>query len=71
MADEADIANDYINQAISSAMDKRLQNKTTSNGSKHCLDCGDVIPVARQRLGFKLCLECAEESERRRSLFAE
>lgn len=71
MADEADIANDYIAQAISSALNKRQQNSNTQLVSKNCADCGEEIPIARRSLGFKLCFECAEESERRKSLFVD
>lgn len=69
MADEADIANDYITHAISSALDKRPQ-VAIKVGAKECRDCGEAIPTARRQLGFQLCIECAEETERRKSLFA-
>lgn len=69
MADEADIANEYLTRAISDALDKRLQNNTPKMGAKVCKECGEAIPVARRQLGFALCVECAEESERRNSLF--
>lgn len=70
MADEADIANECIMNAISSALDKRPQNIPTKMGAKECRECGEAIPVARRQLGFQLCVECAEETERRKSLFA-
>lgn len=69
MADLADIANDDIMNAISSALDKRPQTHAKI-GAKECRDCGEAIPVARRQLGFQLCIECAEETERRKSLFA-
>lgn len=71
MADEADIANDYITNAISSALDKIQQNNKVKLGAKLCKECGDAIPLARRQLGFQLCVPCAEESERRGSLFGE
>jgi RNA polymerase-binding transcription factor DksA len=71
MADEADIANDYITNAISSALTNRQQNITTRIGSKTCKECDELIPSERRQLGFQLCIECAEETERRKSLFAD
>lgn len=72
MADEADIANDYleyITNVISSALDKKPQ-INAKLGPKECKDCGEAIPAARRQLGFQRCIECAEETERRKSLFA-
>jgi RNA polymerase-binding transcription factor DksA len=71
MADEEDIANDYITNAITSALQNRQQNAKTRIGSKNCRECGEVIPLERYQLGFQLCIECAAETERRKSLFAE
>lgn len=71
MADEADIANDYINNEVSRALSKIRQSSGEKSGSKVCKDCGEKIPDARRKLGFHLCIECAEESERRKSLFAD
>jgi len=71
MADEADIANDYITNAISNALNKIQQNNKVKIGSKECRDCGETIPLARRQLGFQQCVECAEASERRGSLFGD
>lgn len=30
----------------------------------HCLDCGELIPEARQAHGFSTCVDCAELAER-------
>jgi len=70
MADEADIANDLIANEVSSALSKMRQDTIVKMGPKECIECGEIIPMARRQLGFKLCLECARESERRKSLFA-
>jgi RNA polymerase-binding transcription factor DksA len=70
MADEADIANDFIDNEVSRALGRIRQSATESSGSKVCADCGEDIPVARRKLGFKLCVQCAEDAERRGSLFA-
>ena len=69
MADEADIANDYITNAISHALDKWQQNNSKP-GAKQCIDCGEDIPEARRTLGLSRCIDCATELERRGSLFA-
>ncbi len=71
MADEADIANDLIANEVLSVLNKMRQDGAIKLGPKDCMECGESIPMARRRLGFKLCVECAGESERRRALFAD
>jgi RNA polymerase-binding transcription factor DksA len=74
VADEADIANDYITSitnAISSALVNRQQSTKPLLGSKLCRDCDELIPIERRQLGFQLCVECATETERRKSLFTD
>jgi phage/conjugal plasmid C-4 type zinc finger TraR family protein len=72
MADDADIANEYMTRVLSSALNKRLQNAPRPKvGAKVCKECGEDIPLARRQLGFELCVECAEETERRKSLFGD
>ena len=70
MADEADIANDYIDSEVSRALGKIRQTLGDKPGTKTCAECGEQIPTARRKLGFRLCVQCAEETERRKSLFA-
>lgn len=69
MADEADIANDYIDNEVSRVLGRIRQGSKGVEGSKICRMCGESIPNARQQLGFQLCIECAEETERRKALF--
>ncbi len=72
MADEADLANDLIANEVLSVLAKMRQDTTTGKmGPKECMQCGEKIPTERRRLGFKICVECAEQSERRKSLFAD
>lgn len=71
MADEADIANAFIDNEVSRALNRVRKNATPQTGAKHCKDCGEDIPKERRNLGFQLCIECAAESERRQSLFAD
>lgn len=72
MADEIDVANDLIDNEISRALSKLRQNTLQDmTGAKLCIECGDRIPHERKKLGFKLCVTCAEERERRKLLFAE
>lgn len=72
MADEIDLANDLIDSEVSRALSRmREQYSKEAVGSEFCVECGESIPLERQKLGFKFCVPCAEESERRRSLFAE
>ena len=70
MADEADLANDLIANEVMSALSKMRQGTAVKMGPKTCIECGEKIPTERRHLGFKLCVECASESERRKSLFA-
>ncbi len=71
MADDADVANAYIDSEVSRALHKMRQNTAVKVGSKECSECGETVPEVRRKLGFHLCVECAEETERRKSLFAE
>jgi len=72
MADEIDIANDLIDNEVSRALSRlRTHTPNTSKGSKYCVECDDAIPLGRQKLGFNLCISCAEDTERKKTLFAE
>ncbi len=71
MADEADLANDFIDSEVSRAIRKIQQNTTAKPGPEFCVKCADKIPALRRKMGFKLCVECAEEAERRGALFAD
>lgn len=74
MADEIDMANLLMDNEISAAIN-RIRKSTAPNAQamaiKECLECGEDIPEARKQLGFSLCVACAQESERRRSLYAD
>ena len=73
MADDADMANDYIDNEVSRALGKLRQQNGPASGaaSAFCKDCEEKIPDERRKLGFQFCVECAEERERRKSLFAD
>lgn len=71
MADLIDVANDLIAKEISSAINKIRKNSSqAAKGAKVCVECGESIPEARQKLGFTLCKPCAEEDERKKAMFA-
>lgn len=71
MADEADIASNLIDNELSRALAKIRENAGKDvKGSEFCVECEDEMPDARKKLGFKYCVPCAEERERRKSLFA-
>lgn len=71
MADDIDLANDLMNTEISRALSKiRESAPQGTNGAKFCVECGDTMPLGRKKLGFKLCVPCAEERERKKQLFA-
>lgn len=72
MADEIDLANDLVDSEVSRALAKIRQDAAMqTKGSEFCLECGEDMPKERQKLGFKFCVPCASESERRKSLFAD
>lgn len=71
MADDIDIANDLIANEVSRALNRYRQNAQTTEGAKFCEECGDDIPAGRRKMGFNLCVPCAQETERKRSLFAD
>ena len=72
MADEIDLANDLIDSEVSRALSRMRQNAANqAEGSQYCVECGDEMPAPRQKLGFKFCVPCAQERERRKSLFAD
>ena len=72
MADDIDIANDLIDGEISRALSKIRQNTASIvKQAKTCIECGEAIPKERQKLGYQLCVPCAEETERRKSLFTD
>lgn len=72
MPDEVDIANDLIDTEVSRALSKIRQHTAMhAHGSDTCLECGEDMLKERQKLGFKLCVPCASEIERRKALFAE
>jgi len=72
MADNIDLANALIDSEVSRALNKIRQNAPQDKVlSKYCAECGDEVPAARRNLGFKLCVSCAQEVERRKSRFAE
>lgn len=73
MADDADMANDFMDNEVSRALGKLRQKNGVKPAvrSAFCKDCEEEIPVERRNLGFQFCVDCAEERERRNSLFAD
>jgi RNA polymerase-binding transcription factor DksA len=70
MADDIDLANDLIDSEVSRALSKIRQN-TAIEGSKFCVECGDNMPIGRTNLGFQFCVSCAEDAERKKSMFVD
>ncbi len=71
MADEADIANDYNDLMVSRALGKMRLATGPKAGPELCEECEEKIPEARRMLGFRQCIQCAAETERRNALFAD
>lgn len=58
MADEADIANEDVELALSAALAKRVQ--YSGESALYCEECGDKIPAGRRKIlpGVTTCAEC-------------
>lgn len=69
MADEADVASNLIENALSRAIEQIRKNQPPTMGAKNCVECGDDIPLERQKMGFKFCVACASLQERRKSQY--
>jgi RNA polymerase-binding transcription factor DksA len=70
MADDIDVANDLIARNLSDAL-SRVRQSAAVIGSKICVECEDKMPAERTKHGFTLCVRCAEDAEREKSLYAE
>lgn len=69
MADDIDLANDLVDIEVSRALSRMRETTAPSQGTSHCVECDDPMPVARKELGFRLCVDCAQEIERRKSQY--
>lgn len=69
MADDVDIANSLRDIELDWTLN-RIRQQTPSVGSPTCVECGDAIPEERKKLGYKLCVSCAQEMERINRQFA-
>lgn len=69
MADDVDFASRVIDDQVAAALERLRRNTQALPGAKFCKVCEEEMPEARRNLGFQLCIECAEEAERRDSLF--
>jgi RNA polymerase-binding transcription factor DksA len=72
MADDIDEATRLMEGEIALALKRIRENAAQSTeGSKICLECGEEIPEARQKMGFKYCVICAGAAEKRKSQYAD
>lgn len=71
MADDIDVANDLIARNLSDALTRARQSAANTVGSKFCIECDDKMPPERTKHGFRLCVRCAEDAERKKSLYVE
>ncbi len=71
MADLIDAAQDLQQREIDSVV-QRHQARLVRPGLSRCehQGCGEPIDAARQRLGARLCVDCAEEERKRSAHFA-
>lgn len=66
MSDEADIANDYM----AADLDARIAaarglSPRPGEGVPVCEECGSDVQPARVAAGYRVCLDCARDRERR------
>ena len=59
MADDADLAQDYIDRAMRSYYTRRMPPAQQFRASTECADCGDDIPPERLKI-FPDAIRCAE-----------
>lgn len=74
MADEADMANEILEQNLALALAQRASAHQEhpeppdedNQGNRYCLDCGEIIPPERVQLVQAVrCVHCAGKRERR------
>lgn len=70
MADDIDMANEMIANEVSRRLSELRQISAMRVGTDNCVECGDSMPEPRKKLGFNLCVPCAQEKERKKQLFA-
>ncbi|MFL9674349.1 TraR/DksA C4-type zinc finger protein [Pseudomonas marginalis] len=67
MVDNVDTTNDQAEYLLQVALDRR-QRPSCGGSAQFCEDCGEPIPLLRQRTiqGCVTCVRCKELRERRR-----
>lgn len=71
MGDIADDANDTVLMLSTININRQREKLSPARewvedeGDVHCLQCDEVIPPARRKHGFEICVQCAEQSEER------
>lgn len=74
MADSIDLANDLIDKEVSFALKlNKLKQQTPvkSTDNEFCIECNDIIPLARREMGYSLCTTCASDAEKRKAQYAD
>ena len=70
MADDADLANEHLDNQLLRTIAKIRENAVPKIIAEECVECGEEIPEARRDLGFEFCVACAETIEKQEALFA-
>jgi len=70
MADLVDIASDFVDNELAYQVHRIRMNIRHHIGAKECVMCASEIPMGRRKLGYDLCIHCAELEERREALYA-
>ena len=63
---------DQIDATVTDAINRARANLSQEhhNDSEYCLECGELIPLARRKIipGVELCIGCQEKEDMRRVL---
>jgi len=63
MADDADHANEYLEEYINKQINRNRSNKEFQ--LVHCIECGEEInELRRQKINTNMCVSCKEELEK-------
>lgn len=70
MADLVDIATDFVDNELAYQVFRIRSHIKHQCGPQECVMCDSEIPLPRRKLGYNLCIHCAEAEERRNALYA-
>ena len=66
MADIVDLGNDRADELLADALAahrRKVEEERSSILRYECVECGEVLPVARRMMGAVRCIDCQREYE--------